>query len=409
MPDKQPSITSEDKQQFRNVVNLPGFPTMDAAGQRNALRTVGVFKSAPDSVLDQVLGAVRTKIGDRFNTAPPPIMGANIQPVSKLEGIRQSYGNALKQDLQPPPTMPGTWTVENGKMVRAKNPPAPDASHKMSQFEYGFSKGMIDVGVDLTSPTNLAMMAASFLKAPKLAAKFPKIYALAKAAVKGTFSVQMLGSVLDEIPEAKKAFDEGDYVAAGQAVAKGLVDLQMLGALHKDTPGKLAESGRAGMAKLREAAPKAGEFMGKQVDRFRGPRGISPPVTLGEYKGSATEPAKATPPPPAEPKPAPTPAPQPPNPPAAPQAPGQGGLFEQPETPTAKPGATPRPPVEGNTPEANRARLESVATDTWGESLGGEYMKAVEAGDTATMKQFEDMLPPEQLAPILRAQRDWLA
>lgn len=365
-------ISDQDRQAFQDVIKMPGFFTMGPGVQRNALRSVGVFSKADDGVLDQVLSRVKSAMPADFQgsplgfTQPPPRLGITPQPVGSTEGIREEAAQSILGP-RPGPNPEFTYEARNGDLTMVPRK-QPGTGNKWTDFERGLSQGMSQVGVDLTSPTNIALMAGSFLKFPKLATKFPRMFKAVQGAVKTGFGVQMFEGILDEIPEAKKAFDRGDYQGAGAAVSKALVDIGFLGGLTKEPIER-------GVGKVRQ-----------KVSALRNPP-AAPTASTTAPPALPIEPiTKPTAPPPAPAKPAPR----------------QPGLFEPPETSTPAPQAVPptAAPPSPSAPVQAQGALASKAKELFGESLGQEYADAVQSGNSDVVKQFEVALAPEQLKEL---------
>lgn len=90
----------------------------------------------------------------------------------------------------------------------------------------GLSQGFAEVGIDMASPTGIALIASGGpIRA--IATKLPKAAALIGPIVKGTASVGLLSDLSHEVPAAYEAYMRGDYKEAGRAIAKATGDIAL--------------------------------------------------------------------------------------------------------------------------------------------------------------------------------------
>lgn len=105
---------------------------------------------------------------------------------------------------------------------------------RTADFGVGFAKGLADVGIDMTSPANLAMVLGSFA-IPKnweeRGHKAKTLWKLAKWAgqgARGALSLEMLDDLARDLPEAYRAYKAGDPYAAGEMAAKSGAEILMM-------------------------------------------------------------------------------------------------------------------------------------------------------------------------------------
>ena len=170
---------------------------------------------------------------------------------------------------------------------------------RTADFGVGFAKGLADVGIDMTSPANLAMVLGSFAipkKWEERGHKAKTLWKLAKWAgqgARGALSLEMLDDLARDLPEAYRAYKAGDPYAAGEMAAKsGAEILMMTGAGEREMgvrKGAKAEGLKAAEIKAPEVrvetppAPRAEAHIRRQIplharEVVESPREAPPPA-----------------------------------------------------------------------------------------------------------------------------------
>jgi hypothetical protein len=221
----------------------------------HSLRDIPDLSDLPESQMGTILQGL-SKPGKQQPGPPQEKSKGNLLTTPLLEGARKDIGTIAKAAAD---TRKHVSAEEEGGGVMAKarawlandpqkkgdivertgflglgsheRPPAyageaADRQKHEDDFSRGMAEGYADLGVDMTSPLNLGMMAASFLKAPaKLIEKFPRAIPIAKRLIAGGFAGKSALDMALSVPEAEAAQKRGDYEAAGKATAMAMGDL----------------------------------------------------------------------------------------------------------------------------------------------------------------------------------------
>jgi hypothetical protein len=174
----------------------------------------------PGSVDTPILEGARKKLGE-IASSPFDVSG-NYQPPST-----PSYDEQVKSGKSPAMARVSTWLADAPEHARtpAELKKLRENYAQTAKFQKGLTEGAVDVGVDMTSPKNLALLAATFMRAPKLMAKFPKLFNVMKGGLSGKFAYDSLGDLSKEIPALKTAWDAHDPEGMGKALVKSVADL----------------------------------------------------------------------------------------------------------------------------------------------------------------------------------------
>ena len=104
----------------------------------------------------------------------------------------------------------------------------------MLQMSAGSVKGFAEMGIDITSPANLALMGASIVRIPKaIIQKAPRLYKFGKVMFQSGLTTAALADLGSEIPEVAEALKHNDSFEAGRHATKALADLFLAGGLVK--------------------------------------------------------------------------------------------------------------------------------------------------------------------------------
>ena len=194
--------------------------------------TVDLMKQYPQGIPDDVLAQRASKelpvfAGVKINAGG---QASDQQVKQDADKINSTVGTALTKPLVDyAHASEGVENVKETARGWQQGVPA-GGEHTLGQLgttvgqvTTGVLTGLTEAGIQMTSPSNLALLAASFgLNKIKQGAKLIPII---KAMAAGTFSAEMLKDLATEIPEAKKYLEHGDAVGFGNAVGRGLADL----------------------------------------------------------------------------------------------------------------------------------------------------------------------------------------
>ncbi len=184
---------------------------------------------------------------------PPPVSNAPVsdaQVKADADKIKGDVGSFMTRPLA---DVAGASQALHGIEQSARGWGQWDASKKehslgelgaaTGQVTTGVLSGLAEAGISLTSPTNLAMMVAGF-GLDKLQ-KGKRLIPIIKALATGGLTMEMMGDLAREIPEARDALQKGDAVGFGNAVGRGLADVMLGVKAGKETfkGGKEAVAG----------------------------------------------------------------------------------------------------------------------------------------------------------------------
>ena len=138
------------------------------------------------------------------------------------------------------------------------------APKESQDFSKGLAEGMAEMGIDMTTPANLAMIGAMTFGAgevaegSKLAASSPKlakILRLLPKAVKLKFQGEQAVDLLKSIDGGTKAYDKKDFEELGKAVARTISDALLIEGARRSGKAKTSEAEKAKTSEA-EAPPK---------------------------------------------------------------------------------------------------------------------------------------------------------
>lgn len=178
-------------------------------------------KGIPDVELVRALqtSAPNLMAGRSFSDMPTPT-----PPAGKDEGgFWSAIGAPLAEGVRPFVEKAAEYIGPHSRLYIGDVDPKERQQYE--QFDTGFIKGMGGAAIDMTSPTNLGLMALNILTPAGWAKKGGAVARLAKSAIKHGFTAKMLTDSAKELPEAYDAYLNGDYENAGRMMAQGLVSL----------------------------------------------------------------------------------------------------------------------------------------------------------------------------------------